>query len=137
MADYAAAYPKFVAAGVVIVAVSVDPPNRSAALRKDLGIAFPLLSDPSRRTITEWGLLNEHEKGGIAIPATILIDPGLKVRFSSAEQVARRVAASEMLALVRGEKSDSAPSQYILNPGLMFLRAVSNALRFGIRVRRE
>ena len=135
MADYAAAYDQFVAAGADVVAISVDPPERSAALRDDLAIRFALLSDSTRKTITDWGLLNAHEKGGIAIPATFLIDPGLRVRFSSAEEIARRVPASEMLALIRNEPSK--PKMRGVNPGVMFIRAIGNAFRHGVRVKRS
>ncbi len=103
-------------------------------MRDDLKIRFPILSDSSRKTIIEWGLLNAHEKGGIAIPATFLIDPGLPVRFSSAEEIARRVPPSEMLALVRSEPSN--PKMRGVNPGLMFVRAIGNAFRHGVRVKR-
>jgi peroxiredoxin len=136
LADYASSYESFKNAGVEVVAISVDPPARSATMGDDLGIHFPLLSDPTRKTITEWGLLNANEKGGIAIPATFLVDRGLHVRFSSAEQIARRVPASEMLAFIRAGES-AKPSMRSINPGLMFVRAISNAFRHGVRVKRD
>ena len=70
-------------------------------MRADLGIEFPVLSDLSRETITKWGLLNTSEKGGIAFPATFLLDRGLLVRFSTTEDTSRRVPAREMLAFVK------------------------------------
>ena len=82
MADYARVYKDFRAAGAEVVAISVDPPDRSAGLRSDLSIPFPLLSDSNRATIIEWGVLNAAEKGGIAIPATFLIDRERKVRLA-------------------------------------------------------
>ncbi len=139
MADYAASYDHFVAAGAAVVAISVDPPDTSAALRRDLKIAFPLMSDSSRATITEWGLLNERE-GGIAIPATFLLDRHRVVRFRETEETMRRVPPKEMLGMVRAlgaGNPQTAPSKRAVNPGVMFLRAVLNGFRHGVRVKRE
>jgi alkyl hydroperoxide reductase subunit AhpC len=105
---------------------------------RDLGIEFPVLSDRNRETISKWGLLNTSEKGGIAFPATFLIDRSLAVRFSTVEETLRRVPAPEMLAFVRTmglEGGASAPLKRSVNPGLMFLRAIANAFRHGIRIR--
>jgi peroxiredoxin len=140
LADYASSYDNFTAAGAEVVAISVDPPERSATMRDDLAIRFPLLSDATRKTITEWNLLNRGEKGGIAHPATFVIDPGLRVRFSSAEEMSRRVLAADMLALIRAPEINALPAKPPLrsiNPGLMFVRAISNAFRNGVRVKRD
>jgi peroxiredoxin len=139
LADYAAVYREFRNEGSEVAAISVDPPERSAAMRRDLGVEFPLLSDNSRELITRWGLLNAGEKGGIALPATFLIDRTLTVRFSSAgEGVMRRVPACEMLEMVRALKAgrSAEPRSKTVNPGLMFIRAVINGLRYGVTAKR-
>jgi len=139
LADYGALYPEFRREGTEVVAISVDPPERSAAILRDLEIDFPVLSDSSREVITSWGLLNASEKGGIAFPATFLIDRNLTVRFSSAgEGVVRRVPASEMLEMVRavGAGSSAKPRAKRVNPGWMFVRAVVNSLRHGVTAKR-
>ena len=122
-----------------MVAISVDPPQRSAAMRRDMTLDFPVLSDSSREVITSWGLLNASEKGGIAFPATFLIDRNLTVRFSSAgEGVTRRVPASEMLEVARAVKAgrSAKPHPKKVNPGLMFIRALVNSLRHGVTAKR-
>ena len=122
-----------------MVAISVDPPERSAAMRRDMKLDFPVLSDNSRQVIPTWGLLNASEKGGIAFPATFLIDRNLTVRFSSAgEGVTRRVPASEMLEMARAVKAGSSaqPHPKRINPGVMFVRAVVNSLRHGVTAKR-
>ncbi|HVN27102.1 MAG TPA: hypothetical protein VMT64_01375, partial [Candidatus Binataceae bacterium] len=70
--------------------------------------------------------------------ATFLVDPGMRVRFSSAEEIARRVPASEMLELIRSGSSTAVPNPKMrgVNPGAMFLRAIGNAFRHGVRVKR-
>ncbi|MBV8452992.1 MAG: peroxiredoxin family protein [Deltaproteobacteria bacterium] len=139
MAGYARSYQLFKQAGIEVIAVSVDPPERSAAMRRDLEIEFPVLSDLRRETITRWGLLNTREKGGIAFPATFLIDRALLVRFSMVEDTSRRVPARAMLAFVKAmelEGDASAPIKRRISPGYWFIRAIAHAFRHGVRVRR-
>ncbi len=122
-----------------MVAISVDPPETSAAVRRDLKIGFPLISDSSRATIIEWGLLNQRE-GDIAIPATYLLDRNRIVRFRETEETTRRVAPREILEMVRALAAGGQPkppARRTLFPGVMFLRAVMNGFRHGVKVKRE
>jgi peroxiredoxin len=139
LADYAKVYKDFYAAGAEVVAISVDPSERSAALRKDLSISFPLLSDGNRATIIEWGVLNANEKGGIAIPATFLIDRERKVRLAKVEDMMMRIEPRAMLDFVRAmPKADAAaPRARGVNPAAMFLRAMANGFRYGVNVKRS
>ena len=137
MADYAKLYQDFRNAGSEVVAISVDPPDRSAGMRKDLSIPFPLLSDSDRATIIEWGVLNAKEKGGIAIPSTFLIDRERKVRFASVEDMTMRVEPRAMLDLIVALPSGTAtvPRARGVNPAMMFLRAMANGFRYGVNVK--
>ena len=140
MADYVSSYARFREHDTEVAAISVDPPATSASMRHDLSIEFPVLSDTRREVIDEWGVLNSAEKGGIAIPSTFLIDRDLRVRFSNSEGIARRVSAREMLAFVGKLKAAGEapkPPARSINPGLMFMRAVSNAFRHGVNVKRR
>ena len=135
MADYAAHAREFERSGVGIAALSVDTPTQSKALRGQLNLPFTLLCDQGRQVIEQWGLFNRKERGGIAYPATFLIDRHRTVRFSSAETVASRVSASEMLrCLANGAATlDScAPrkSPVVIGP-LSMMRAIGNAMRLG------
>lgn len=138
MADYAAVYKDFHSLGAEVAAISVDPPNRSAGLRKDLSIPFPLLSDSSRATMIEWGVLNANEKGGIAIPSTFLIDRERKVCFASVEDMMMRVEPHAMLDFIGAMPSGNAqpPRARGVNPAMMFLRAMANGFRYGVNVKR-
>lgn len=137
MADYASLYPEFQKSDTEVAAISVDPPDRSAALRKDLKIQFPILSDSSRSVITQWGLLNRRE-GDIAIPASFVIDRERVVRFKEVEEMMMRIPPRAMLEFVRASASESAPQprRRGVNPAAMFLRAAANGFRFGRRVKR-
>ena len=62
-------------AGASVVAVSVDAPDKSEALRVDLPLPFSLLCDTERRVVRDWGIYNSGEKGGIAKPAVFILTP--------------------------------------------------------------
>lgn len=139
MADYAKLYDDFRAAGADVTAISVDPPDRSAGLRKDLAIPFPLLSDSDRATIIEWGVLNAAEKGGIAIPSTFLIDRERKVRLAKVEDMMMRIEPRAMLEFVKAmpQGDMKIPRARGVNPAMMFLRAMANGFRYGVNVKRN
>lgn len=139
MADYAKLYNDFRAAGAEVVAISVDPSERSAALRKDLALPFTLLSDSNRATIFEWGMLNAREKGGIAIPATFLLDRHRKVSFAKVEDTMMRVEPRDLLEFIRTMEKGEAkqPRAKGVNPAAMFLRAIANGFRYGVNVKRS
>jgi len=66
---------EFTDAGAVVAAIDVDSPGQHAAMVDKLNLAFPLLSDSDRtRAIGPFGLMNEQDPRGLALPATILID---------------------------------------------------------------
>jgi len=88
----------FRALGYELAALSVDVPQRSVGLRAQLGLRLPLLCDVTREAVQTWGLYNRRERGGIAVPATVVVDAGGVLRFSVQEGMARRLRASDLLA---------------------------------------
>lgn len=120
-----------------MAAISVDDAARSEPVRRELGLKFPLLCDQRREVVKAYGLLNIREKGGIAFPATFVMDRERFVRFRALEDVASRVNVEELLALVRelgrGGEAATTPRKRGVWPGAMFLRATINALRHGVR----
>jgi peroxiredoxin len=137
LADYSQHLEEFRAAGAQLVAISVDDAARTETVRQELGIKFPLLCDTSREVVQKYGLLNSGEKGGIAFPASFVIDRDRVVRFRALEQVASRISVDQLLELVRelghGVEPKTKPRQSGVFPGLMFLRATMNAMRHGVR----
>jgi peroxiredoxin len=100
LADYRDHYEEIRAAGASAAAVSIDPPAKSEALRRKLRLPFPILCDTERRVIQGWDIYNPREKGGIAKPAVFIIGRDRVVRFSSVDQVARRVPPSEIVRIL-------------------------------------
>jgi peroxiredoxin len=97
LADYREHYLEIKSAGASLVAVSVDPPETSEALRTQLSLPFPILCDTERRVVRGWDIYNSREKGGIAKPAVFVIDPNQVVRYASVDSVATRVPAVEIV----------------------------------------
>jgi peroxiredoxin len=73
---------RFVAEGVDVAAIVVDPEENNRAMVDKLLLPFPILSDPESRVIREWDLLNEAEHE-IAKPAIIGIrrDGAISYRY--------------------------------------------------------
>jgi peroxiredoxin len=74
---------EFRKAGVGIVAVSADPPQRSTMLARFLHTDLPLLSDSSESLLGRLGLVQhyrDHEPDS-AIPAFLLVDENGRVRW--------------------------------------------------------
>jgi len=113
LAEFAENSDAFRAVDVRLAALSVDRPDRSEAVRLQYGLQFPLLSDTEGRVVRQWNLFDPEERGGIAIPAIFLLDPGLRVLSAIRGTVVSRVRASDMLLFVRERQvaSDGAARQ--------------------------
>ena len=101
MAEYRERYDELVSLGFGLAAVSVDEPTRARALAADLKLAFPLLCDTERKVVKEFGVFNEKEKGGIAYPATFVLDRDRTVRFRSLDRMRSRVDLDELFRFLR------------------------------------
>lgn len=113
-----------------MVAVSVDTPKQSALLRGELDLPFPLLCDAERRVVQEWDIYNPREKGGIAKPATFVVEPDRRVRYASVDQVAVRAPASEMLLVLRSTGEGRRVRRRVYLPRLgEWLRGIRNLMR--------
>jgi len=115
-----------------MVAVSVDAPEKSACVRRELQLPFPILSDSQRRVVREWDIYNPSEKGGIAKPAVFILAPDLRVGFASVDQVASRVPAAEILRWLSAQDRGLGANRKTLIPGpATFFRAIRNGIRMG------
>jgi peroxiredoxin len=132
LAEYRDLYSSFRAGGANVVAVSVDAPEKSEVVRRELQLPFLILSDSQRRVVREWDIYNPNEKGGIAKPAVFVLAPDRRVRFVSIDEVASRVPAAEVLRRLTEQDSDAATKRKALIPGVRtFFRAIRNAIRMG------
>jgi len=78
----------------------VDPPTDSQALRRRLGLTFPLLADPDRKVIRAWGVADPAQP--ISLPVSFVVALGGMVTFVyRGETVKQRPAASLLLEAAR------------------------------------
>jgi peroxiredoxin Q/BCP len=71
-------------AGAEVLAVSVDTPEESAALKERLAVPLPILSDPGHCVIDRYGVFHEDEPRGhsIARPSLFVIDGAGQIRYT-------------------------------------------------------
>jgi len=73
---------ELLAAGVRLFAISVDPPERNAAMVEKLSLPFPYLSDPDRsHAITPYGVADEKDDRRVARPAIVVVIGDQKEAF--------------------------------------------------------
>lgn len=79
-----------------VVALGVDPTEKSRALIADLSLTFPVLTDPSLEVAGEYGVVDEEN--GIAWPAVFIIRQDGQVAWRSiSETYKKRPSAGELL----------------------------------------
>jgi peroxiredoxin len=100
LADYRDNYHRIQALGANVVAISVDPPQRSEALRRELQLPFAILCDTDHRVVRDWAIYEARERGGIAKPCIFVIDGNGSVKYFSLDGIAKRVPASEIVRLL-------------------------------------
>ena len=134
MAEYAGECDAIRAAGAEVAALSVDAPARSEAVRAELGLPFPILSDASRTVVRAWDLYNPKEMGGIAVPAVFVIGPDLRIRYRSIDTTRARVRTDGVLGFLRGDANAASIERVAVRAGLRdFARAIANVVRRGLR----
>lgn len=69
--DFEAALPDLRAAGYDVVGISPDTADKIAAFREEGSFSFPLLSDPDRTVLTEWGAYGEKQLYGKTVTGVI------------------------------------------------------------------
>jgi peroxiredoxin Q/BCP len=58
-------------AGLDVIGISPDKPEKLARFRDAEGLTFPLLSDPDRKVLTEWGAFGEKSMYGKTVQGVI------------------------------------------------------------------
>jgi len=138
LADFRDHYEEIRAAGATLVAISVDAPEVSEAMRRQIGLPFTILSDTERQVVKAWDIYNSREKGGIAKPAVFIIGSGLTTQFASLDTVAVRVPASEIVRILRGLQPAALARRRVYIPTLAnFIRGLRNFFRFRPFSRRQ
>ena len=137
MAEFRDLFDEFRTLGVQIAALAVDPPEQSDRVRRQYELPFPILCDTEKAVVRAWGLFNAEEKGGIAVPAALLIGRDRRIQMAMVEGIATRVRAAELLASLAANaaanSAEGTPSntqrQRVIFPSLVDIgRAIWNTL---------
>lgn len=96
-------YQEFLYAGVRIVAVSVDAPERQAAMVAKLDLPFALLSDPGGDGLLQaLDAYDPVERNGIGRPGVFVVAPdGAEAYRQVGRDFADRITEDELLAAAR------------------------------------
>ena len=90
------------AAGITVVGISPDPPEKLARFRAAEGLTFPLASDPDKSVLTAYGAFGEKSLYGRTvvgvIRSTFVIDPEGRI-----ERAMYNVKATGHVAKLRRE----------------------------------
>jgi len=108
----------FLAAGARIFAISIDPPERNAAMVAKLSLPFPYLSDPDRSSaIRPFGVADEKDERLIARPAVVVVTPSNSESFRFVSRdFADRIPEDQILESVQ-ELRLPATTQELPRPG--------------------
>lgn len=138
MAEFRDVSDDFRGLGVHIAALAVDSPEQSDRVRRQYELPFPILCDTQKEVVRAWALFNAEEKGGIAVPAVVLIGRDRRIRLVEIEGVATRARAVDLLEFLRSHpvpaySADEVPSntqrQRVIFPSLVdFGRAIWNSI---------
>lgn len=74
-------YDKIKQAGADLLAISVDDQSYAWSMAQTTGARFQILSDVEKKTITDYGIVNAAEHGGIAHPSIFILDKEGRIRY--------------------------------------------------------
>jgi len=89
-----------------IWALSVDSPDELAELRRQEELPFELLSDEDQSLIREWGILNETERGGIAIPNVYVVNQDGEIILHSRDTTSSRADPEPLVQYLKQYAED-------------------------------
>jgi len=136
LADYQARLAELEALDVGVAGLCVDEAARSRRVRRQLGLTFPLLGDPSRQTIQAWGLRDREDWRDLAFPATILVERDGTLGMISVERTRRRLEPGWVLERLRaGSSEPPPPPRFVRAWPIYWMRVVANVGRHGMKMR--
>ena len=91
-------------AGLDVLGISPDKPDKLAKFRDEEGLTFPLLSDPNKEVLTAWGVFGEKQMYGKTVTgvirSTFVVDEKGKIAVAQ-----YNVKATGHVAKLRGDLS--------------------------------
>ena len=107
MAELKKNYDSYSQFNTQVFALSADPLKQSQNLSEKMKLPFTLLCDEDKHVIDLYHLRTPFEHGGIAYPATFIIDSEGKIRYRSLDGTTNRVDLSDELLFLGKLHSDA------------------------------
>ena len=106
------------ATGASIAALSVDSPERSDAVRKNLRLPFPILCDTKRVVVRQWDIYNAADMGGIAVPTVFVLGTDRRIQYRSVDSTRERVSAARVVRFLQGKAALDTDARSTVRAGL-------------------
>jgi peroxiredoxin len=121
--------------GARVAGISTDEPHAIAVLRTERALPFDLLSDEERFALLSWNLLDGvASDGGVARPATFVVDAQGVIRSATLDSDERRTPARSVLRfLERGGTATERTPRAGLQRLLGRVKAIEQQLTSGLR----
>ncbi|MDA1191140.1 MAG: redoxin domain-containing protein [Candidatus Poribacteria bacterium] len=125
---------EFEALNVPVVAISVDPRATAAQMKRQLGLTYPLLSDPNATVISAYGVKEAFLT--LARPATFVLDADHVIRWKHVgnDKTDRALVQNMLAEAERYATPVIVPHDIDSNGRIEFADLVAVARRFGQRV---
>jgi peroxiredoxin len=134
LADYQRHLGEFAALDTAVVGVSVDEAVRSERVRRQFGLTFPILCDPSRQTIQAWGLRDPGDRRDLALPTTVVVEQDGTLGMVAFDGVRFRTTLDAVLDRLRtGPAAPWRPLRWVQAWPWYWARCIANVGRFGMK----
>lgn len=91
-----------------IYALSVDTPEKSQYFAKELKLPYDLLCDVDRKVVDLYDLRERGNRGGLAYPATFIINAAGKIAYRSLDDTSHRNDTLEIIRFLEKLQTDPA-----------------------------
>lgn len=118
--------------GTQLRAISADTPGELSTMRDQMDLPFELLSDEDCSVLSDWGILNEKERNGIAFPNVYVIDQNRTVVLHSRDTTASRAENDSLVEFLREHAEDSSHRREISDENKKFLWPTIESLIWGL-----
>jgi peroxiredoxin len=134
LADYQRRLGELEALDVAVTGISVDEAVRSERVRRQFGLSFPILCDPSRQTVRAWGLLDPDDRQDLAVPATLLVEKDGTLGMVAFDGTRFRTTMDAVLERLRvGPAAPWRPLRWVQAWPWYWARCIANVGRYGMK----
>lgn len=132
MAALAERYEEIRETGTQPWGISADTPGELSTMRDQMDLPFELLSDEDGSVLSDWGILNEKERDGIAFPNVYVVDGDRTVVLHSRDTTASRAENDSLVEFLREHAEDPSHRREVTDENKKFLWPTISSLVWGL-----